>query len=59
MLIMDIGWGYDERVWQVLLQLFHGGVHMEPAGPTQGWLSLRYQSFEFDANFEFYNLNNF
>ena len=36
MLIMDIGWGYDERVWQVLLQLFHGGVHMEPAGPTQG-----------------------
>ena len=36
MLIMNVSWTYDERVWQVLLQLFHGGVHMEPAGPAQG-----------------------
>ena len=46
-LIMNGGWVVmTKECWQVLLQLFHGGVHMEPAGPTQGSLSLNYQSFE-------------
>ena len=46
-LIMNGRWVVmTKECWQVLLQLFHGGVHMEPAGPTQGSLSLNYQSFE-------------
>ena len=39
-------------VWQVLLQLFHGRIHMEPARWAQGLLSLCYQSFV--SNFEIF-----
>ena len=39
MLMMTVRWVVNvmtKECWQVLLQLFHGGVHMEPARPTQG-----------------------